>query len=474
MIAPRRRLTAPTLASTALAFVVGCSGGAKEPTAGDASDAGTSAATEEGTSATSTGEGTGTSDGETTAEGTTTGGELLTYYKHTKAIVDAKCATCHRPGDIAPFSLETYEQVAMMAPYLDASIADGTMPPWPPDAACNDYRHDRSLSADEAAVLRAWIMIGAPEGDPADAPPPVEPPPTPDFDLELQAAEPYQPTAIPDDYRCFLFDWPKEEVTYVTAFDIVPGERTVVHHVIAFVIPEDQIATFDKLDAADPDPGYPCYGGPGGEVASPAQWLGAWVPGYGGGEFPEGTGIQVQPGSKIALQIHYHPYNGAPADLSTMRLRTADTVDKPAYLMPLVNVGWLFDQPPMTIPAGSADTVHSTDVGLSGMLNLLFPGNGISGGALLVHGAGVHMHTLGTRGSLSINGVDDPCLVDIHRWDFNWQGVYDLTTPKRVEPGQSLRLECHFDNSAGDKSVKWGEGTGDEMCLGVVYVSAAD
>jgi hypothetical protein len=426
------------------------------------------------TSSTST-SGTPTTTGDPPS--TTTGAQDgPTYWRDVKQIIDANCATCHRPGDIAPFSLTNYAEASTFADILAPAVDDRSMPPWPPSGECNDYAHDRSLTDDERATVLAWVDAGAPEGDPNDAPPPVDPGgDTIDYDVEIGIPEPFTPAAVEDDYRCFLLDWPKDQPTYATAFTIEPGAREIVHHVIAFIIPPDETDQFVALDEADPGPGYPCYGGPGGEASPRAQWLGAWVPGASEGALPQDTGILVQPGSKIAMQMHYHPTGEPLADQSSLKVRTADSVARPAYLLPMANPGWMIDSPEMTIPAGDPDVVHSFSIDLNSIIWYLYgpDAHGI-GLPLQAHMAGVHMHTRGVRASVIVerDGAEASCLVDVPRWDFGWQGVYELAAPFTVDPGDTLRLECHFDNSAGDAPLKWGEGTGDEMCLGMIYVSA--
>lgn len=469
-----------------LVLLVAC-GGAPGPASDDDGSGGsstdaTSAAASTGAvdPTTTAGPGDTTSAADTTtADPTTGGGEpALTYWRDIKSILDSKCGTCHRPDDIGPFALTTYDQAKTMSPVIRPSIADRTMPPWPPDNACSTYKRDLSLTDDEHDRLLAWIDLGSPEGDPADepAPPPPDDEPPIAYDIELGVPEPYTPTALPDDYRCFLLDWPKDQPTYATGFTVDPGARAIVHHVIAFIIPPAELAPFDELDAADPGPGYPCYGGPGGEASPRARWLGFWVPGTTSGALPEGTGIMVEPGSKIALQMHYHPLGDDTSDQSIMRVRTATTVERPAYLLPLANPGWMVHNPEMTIEAGDPDSVHDFQIGLSLILQYLYNSEAPGfGKPMLVHAAGVHMHTRGVRASLEVirqGGSPGPCLVDVPRWDFNWQGTYDLTEPVLVNTADQVRLECHHDNSKGDTPMKWGEGTGDEMCLGMLYVSA--
>ena len=431
-----------------------------------------------------------TTEAATTDAGGSTGastggaGEAVTYHRDAKAILDAKCVTCHSPGNIAPFSLATFADAHAFSATLPPVLDDGTMPPWPPDAACRSYKHDRSLTAAEKQTLRDWVAAGAPEGDPADAPAPPEPPAAIDYDVALELPLAYTPTIAPDEYRCFLLPWPEDQDSFVTALTVTPGSRQIVHHVIAYKIEPDDIPVYQALDDADPDPGYLCYGGPGGDTDGRAGWLGAWVPGSSGGETPAGTGVHVAPGSMLAVQLHYHTFPGAPPDRSKIQIRTAPTVEREAVVMPFTNVKWVQNTEPMLIPAGEADVVHSFEADLAKFLPIAFPdGPFAPGEPFVLHAAALHMHTLGKRGSLRLTGGATDCLLDIPRWDFNWQGNYQLTAPVTVRPGDKLGLECHWDNSAANQpvvngvqqapqDVVWGEGTGDEMCLGVVYITA--
>lgn len=418
--------------------------------------------------------------------GTTAGEEAaVTYYRDIKAILDGKCVGCHSPGNVGPFSLESYEDASAVASALPASVAAATMPPWSPDNACRTYLHDRSLTPAQQQAIADWVDLGAPAGDPADAPPAPEPPAPIDFNIELELPEPYTPTIAPDEYRCFLLPWPEDQETFITALTVTPGERQLVHHVIAFAIPPDQVAAYQALDDEDPDPGYLCYGGPsGGKIAGRAPWLGAWVPGGGSGALPEGTGLPMQPGSLVAVQMHYHSYPGAGPDQSKIQLRTATSVDRVAAMMPFANPGWPMGSEPMTIPAGESDVVHSFELDVSDYLPVLFPAGGLAAGdPFVVHTAALHMHTRGSRGSITVTGAgQNTCLLDIPRWDFDWQGSYAFADPVTLRAGDKLRLECHYDNSKINQpfvdgvqqepvDIGWGEGTGDEMCLGIVYIT---
>ncbi len=148
-----------------------------------------------------------------TGTGDPTEGAAVTYYRDIKPILDRSCTGCHTPGNIAPFSLQTYDEAKTFAPALAASVMDASMPPWPPDNACNTYNHDRSLPAEQKQLIADWAALGAPEGDPADAPEP-EAPTVDDvvYDVELALPVAYSPTSAPDEYRCFVLDWPEDQL----------------------------------------------------------------------------------------------------------------------------------------------------------------------------------------------------------------------------------------------------------------------
>lgn len=414
--------------------------------------------------------------GEDEAGGAAGGGVQaeVSYYRDVKPIFDARCAGCHSGGGIAPFSLESHEAAAAWAPHIKRAVVDRSMPPWPADSGCAEYVGDRSLSEPQIQTIAAWVDGGAAAGDPADEGPPLEPPKTdalPRVDLTLQMPVEYTPQAAPDDYRCFMIDWPEESARYVTGFQVRPGEERIVHHVIAFIAAPEQIEEIEALDAADPGPGYTCFGGPGLRP----RWLGGWVPGAGSLNFPAGTGTRIEPGSRLILQVHYNTLSaGKLPDRSEIDLTLESSVEREGSTQPWTNPAWVVGDS-MLIPAFEADVAHrwGTD-----------PTRPLSDGAPIeLHIAGLHMHTLGRRARLEIERADgsSECVLDIPRWDFHWQGSYTLAAPKVLNPGDTLSIECHWDNTPENQpfidgqprvptDVVWGEGTNDEMCLGTFYM----
>lgn len=464
-----------------------------------------------------------------------------TYHRDAKAILDARCGTCHREGDIGPFPLTTYDEVMTFSTAVRASIENGTMPPWKPDDACNTYARSIDLTADETETVLAWLDAGAPEGDPDDAPEEDGPSDTTfAVHLSLQLPEPYAPMMEPDDYRCQLIEWPADETRFVTGLRVTPDERAIVHHVIVFVVGPDQVEQFKAYDEAEAGPGYTCYGGPtaseqeggglgdidlaevlevlerlgltladlqsgnitdeqmaellqelGGGSAGSFNTIGSWVPGVPAAPLPAGTGIRVEPGSMLAVQMHYNTQSADPvADQSTIEISTTDAVDREATTLLMVDLGWVTNGllgEPMTIPAGESRVGHSMTASYDSVfLARARQTLGLASDApLVLHNANHHMHELGTSQRTEIRHDDgsQSCVLDIPEWDFAWQGSYDLETAMTIRPGDTLWMGCSWDNSAANQpvidgqlkepaDVSWGEGTSDEMCLGAFYVTA--
>jgi len=399
----------------------------------------------------------------------------LTYWKSVKPIADAKCVACHTENNIAPFTLESFADFKAESDKVRVAVANRVMPPWPPGSGCADYNEDRSLSDDEIATITGWIDQGAKEGNPSDYNPVT--PATGGLsrvDRTLSLAAPYTPTLAPDEYRCFVMDWPDATDKYITGFRASPGNAPIVHHVIAFLAQPKYVAAYQQLDDADPAPGYVCFGGPGGpNGGAGTHWLGAWAPGSRGDDFPTGTGIKVPAGSKVILQVHYNltNNNGLP-DQTSIDFKLDDSVQKEALIQPWTNIDWVQNHT-MVIPAGNADQMYSWTFAPAAYWGYITSNIIPSGATVTMWSAGLHMHTRGRHAELSIIHPDGSkeCMLQIPKWDFHWQGAYAFTQPKTFAAGDQLYLECHFDNSDSTMARNWGEGTADEMCLGSFYVT---
>ncbi len=438
-------------------------------------------------------------------------------------IIQQKCAGCHQSGGIAPFPLATARQIARRAPIIAAAVQQGLMPPWPPGKRSPRYmgQSERTLSASQRATILAWARAGGRIDGPARRPlPPTTAPVAPgESVLDLRMPAPYRPQApkgATDDYRCFLLDPKLASDASVTSARIDPGQPKVVHHVILFRVAKAQVAEAKSLDANASGPGWTCFGGTGlslgasgGGVQSAlddANWVAAWAPGWGGSRLPDGTGVPLPAGSQVVMQVHYNLLNGRAPDRSRAVLTAAPAS---AGLTPLQTIlmpgpvelacakgesGPLCDR---TAALFEISRKYGTAAGILPSGLLLLCGRSPSSPQpsavstcdrritkpTTIHVATGHMHLLGASIRLELNpGTSrSRVLLDIPRWDFHWQNAYTLAESVRAQPGDVVRVTCRHDvrkrksdHHGAPKTpryVLWGEGTTDEMCLGILQVT---
>lgn len=427
--------------------------------------------------------------GTDTSDGDTGDAAALTYYRDVKPILDAYCVHCHRPGAVGPFSLDTFESASAVASILPASVESRQMPPFLAAPAVRPLRHDMSLSDEQIALISTWVDRGAPMGSPDDEGPAIDLP-RPSLarrDLELGMEEPYIPTHAPDEYRCFVLDWPESKPRYITALEYAPGNLAIAHHAVIYLVDAEYAAAVDAADGADGERGYSCFGGasPDGASSFPTKLLPGWGPGAGAAVFADGVGIRVLPATRVVLQMHYSILADGPApDQTRVAFQLEDAVTHEGGALPLLDPQWPADPASMLIPAGAAEVTH-TYVGeptASPLLGEFVPGTDPSEG-LIVHSMLTHMHKLGAHMFVEIEragGAIEP-LITIRDWDFDWQYEYVFEDPPLVLPGDKLRLSCTWDNSAENQpviqgvkrapqDVVWGEGTYDEMCAASLFV----
>ena len=399
---------------------------------------------------------------------------LITYYTHAKPIIDAKCNGCHGAGGIAPFALETHDEAFVARDLIRDAVRGKLMPPWQPDDCCNDYRWDRSLTDEEIALLTAWIDQGAVAGDPAEEGSPLEI----DrgglsrVDVTITMPEPFAPTPLigRDEIRCFVIDWPVDRDVFVRGINVVPGDRTMVHHVVVAAVSGGVVNDLRAREGEDGRPGWGCYGE---IIGNPrvSTVLGGWAPGSQGVEFPDELGIQVPAGSSIILNVHYDLGRGSSEDQTSVELMISDQVDGELTSTAVWNPLWPVGNT-MSIDAGDPDA----QVYFSWDPTVFFDDR-----KLAIHSVNVHMHELGTVGRLAILRADGSvdCLLHITSWDYDWSSEYYLETPAILEPGDQLFVECRWDNTAGNQRIVNGEleiprdiawGADEEMCIGFVGI----
>ena len=290
----------------------------------------------------------------------------------------------------------------------------------------------------------------------------------PRADLVLDPGADYVPNQnLTDDYRCFLTDPGLAEDGFFAAGAVVPGNASIVHHVIAYEVPAADAATARSLDLADRGPGYTCFGGVG--TSSP-QTLLVWAPGSVPVRAPDGLAMKLKKGSLVAIQVHYNllNYKGVGDRTKVLLERSATRPERIAVLL------GVSEPAKLRIPAGDAAAKQTIRVPLLGpLLAYGLP-------AFTIYGNVPHMHTLGTRITTKIES--GRVLVDIPRWQFHWQQYYQFKEPVQAGFADTLIVECEYDNSAANqpvvngqrqppREVTWGEGTRDEMCLSYMQVA---
>ena len=252
-----------------------------------------------------------------------------------------------------------------------------------------------------------------------------------------------------------------------------------------YLVPTENAEEPFSWDAEDEQIGYECFGGPTGDRGAtfPIQQLGGWLPGQSGNTYPDGIGIRVEPGSTIVLQMHYNVATADPTpDQSKFQFSLIKEPTAEGWYAPFLDIGWVLGS--MEIPAGEASVVHALVDDPRSFFNLVVGDHIDLSNGFRIHAATFHMHQLGVRGELShVPRGPSSVLLNIEEWDFNWQRQYTLTTPFDVPAGDKLKVECEFDNSTGNQpvisgkaqmpvDVSWGEGTGDEMCVANLLITA--
>ena len=386
----------------------------------------------------------------------------VTFHQQVERLFQAHCQACHRPGEVAGFSLLTYRDAYARRDDIRDVVRSRYMPPWKAVPGHGEFAGVRRLSDAEIDTILRWVSDDAPEGDPKDAPATRTFPSgwtlgTPGAVLAME--EPFSvPPRTRDVYRCFSIPIRLPgEARFIRASEVLPGNRKIVHHVVTFL---DLTGRSVELDRAEPGPGYTCFGGPGFDSAG---GLGGWAPGYPGIVIPAGVAWRIPPGARLVMQVHYNnPGDTTETDLTRLGLQfTSGPFDR--RLHGLLASAWGF-----TIPAGEpravvhAQTVVGEDVD-----------------AIAVH---AHMHLLGRAMTVIAHRPDgsrEP-LLRIDDWDFDWQLLYYFKRPVALPAGTRIEAECVYDNSAANRRnptkpprmVTAGFETTDEMCQARVLSTA--
>jgi thiol-disulfide isomerase/thioredoxin len=381
----------------------------------------------------------------------------ITYTRDIARIVQNNCIECHRAGGVGPFSLETFDSVSKRASMIRTVTQEGIMPPWfAAPHVSNDGKHpesqwanDRSLSAAEKEAIITWIAAGKPKGDDKDLPLPrtfsssewtIG---TPDavfqlgepIEIKADGTMPYKNVVVPVNLT---------EDKWVRAMQIIPTDKSVVHHVLVFVLPEAVVndPELRRRVSFDESRGY---------------W-GAYVPGNDSVIFPDGMAKRLPKQSVLMFQIHYTPNGKATTD--QMKLGVVYSTQPPKHA---VHTAAIVNRK-IAIPAGASNHPETASLSVPADAKVL---------AFLPH---MHVRGKAFRYEFQRAGeTQTKTLLDIPNYDFNWQLRYSLREPLDAPAGSTFTGTAWFDNSADNpanpdptKLVRWGSQTYDEMMLGYI------
>ena len=377
----------------------------------------------------------------------------VTFNREIAPIVFQNCTPCHRPGEAAPFALLSYGDVAKKAKMIARVTTAHEMPPWKAEPASYAYRDERRLTAEQISLIQKWVDAGIPEGNAQEKP---EAPKfssgwtlgEPDLIVEMPAAY-HVPADGPDIYRNISVPLGLTEDKWITAIDMRPSARAVVHHVLYFADPKG-LAHQHAPDGTEP--------GFSGMRTGASVPLGGWAVGGQPHFFPEGLALQLPKGSDLVVQYHFHSTGKPEAEKSVIGLyfgkqpptRTLTRIQMPPHYS-------LFSG--LDIPAGEKDFVIRD----SYTLPVAVDGVGIS----------AHAHYIAKQMKMTATLPDggQKTLLWIKDWDFAWQDKYYFQQFALLPAGTRLDSEIHWDNSAENPRnpssppvhVEWGEETKDEM-----------
>ncbi len=368
----------------------------------------------------------------------------VTYCNQVSRVLQKHCVECHRSGEIGPFSLESFDDVVGWAETSMEVIDNGRMPPWHADSDHGSFANSRQMPNEDKKILRDWIAAGLPEGDASQLPAPAEfasgwqTGRLPDAEFSMRDRPFVIPAEGTVDYQYFVVDPKFTEEKWVTAAQVIPGNRSVVHHAIVFIRPPDD---------------QPFRG---------VGWLTAYVPGQRMIPMPAGHARRVPAGSRFVFQMHYTTNGAEQEDLSKVGIVFTEEDKVTDEVITLIGIDQEFEIPP-----------YAADHEVNGNVRWL-----PKDGTLLA--VAPHMHVRGKSFQLvAEHGESSESILRVPQYDFNWQHSYVLSTPMPLNNVDRINFKATFDNSAKNpfnpdpsEWVNWGDQTWEEMA--VVFLEVAE
>jgi len=410
-----------------------------------------------------------------------------TFWQDAEPIFNNKCVGCHQEGGIGPFRLDDFDTARQYANIIRDYTKQRIMPPYLLETGgkCGSFDESAALTDAQIETIGNWVDTGTPEGTPVTMTPPALATlddatewQTPAFTPQIQGGA----LAQFDEYRCFRMDMNLPSEKWVTGSEVVPGNKSIVHHVLGFVIDPDAASMtgmsngqlMDQMDAESPDrDGWPCFAdaGPGIKVESVPV---GWAPGFGANPYPDGLGVRVPQGRQLVIQVHYNMANPTvigQSDQTLIKLRLADKVERQAiFVLRDAMLGSLESGSPVTLPPGETHAQFTSQETVAQLLGGQAPPIPLDLIAITPH-----MHGRGQTYTLELgkNGQDGDfdCIGRVDHWDFNWQRQYNYVKRPALSGTDLVRLTCEYDTSSETQAVSPGWGTRNEMCTNAMMIA---
>ncbi len=394
------------------------------------------------------------------ASAATTSTSSVTYSKDIAPILQEHCQGCHRPGEAAPMSLLSYKEARPWAKSIKEAVLLKKMPPWFADPHYGHFRNDRSLAQKDIDALVAWADLGAPEGNPKDAPKPRQFVDgwnigTPDLVLEMPAAF-NVPASGTVDYQYVILPYKFTEDRWVQMAETRPGNRALVHHVIAFIRDAKSNWNRDKEPGVVfvPDKHKEGEGGISGDM------LAGFAPGMPPIVLEPGQGRLVKAGSDVVFQLHYTA-NGKEG---TDKTRVGIVFCKEPPKERVMTMGATNNK--FVIPAGDANYEVHSEIEIQHEVKM---------SALLPH---MHLRGKDFEYKLVFPTGETQTILSVPHYDFGWQLWYEPVNDIVLPKGTKVSCTAHFDNSPNNpnnpdakKEVRWGDQSWEEMMIGFFSVA---
>jgi peroxiredoxin/mono/diheme cytochrome c family protein len=370
----------------------------------------------------------------------------VTYSNQIARLMQNRCVECHRTGQIAPFALTNYDEVAGWAEMIEETVNDRRMPPWHANPEFGHFSNDLRLTDDELALIHAWVAAGAPEGNPQDLPVPKQyaegwmMPEEPDVVVHMADEAVEVPAEGTVEYKYFEVDPGFTEDKWVQVAECLPDNRGVVHHIIVFVRPPSGTGAERR-----------------NRDARGFHFLAGFAPGTRPFVLPDGMAKKIPAGSKLVFQLHYTP-NGSPQkDRSSIGLKFVKDPASVTQQVATTNaINHLFEIP---AHADNHPVKATRKIARDTTLLSMFP-------HMHLRGKSFHYEAWYPDGTKEV-------LLDVPRYDFNWQNSFILKEPKLLPKGTKIACLAHFDNSENNlanpnpgEPVRWGDQTWEEMMIG--------